>query len=85
MSEDDDYEALSPNAGLGVRQTYVLSFTGFMVPSFLNFFFRLFIGQHVRRRSRKCRQLVIRHGLDGSRLDNFLLGRYYGALGDVPG
>jgi len=55
-----------------------------MVPFILNFF-QLFIGQHARRRSRKFCQPVNRHGLGGSRLDIFLVGRYHGALGDVPG
>ena len=54
-------------------------------PLYPDFNFQLFIGQHARRRSRKCCQPVNRHGLDGSRLDIFLIGRYYGALGDVPG
>lgn len=63
---------------------YVSPFTGFMVPFVLTFL-NLFIGQHARRRSRKCCQHVNRYGLDGSRLDVFLLGRYHGALGDVPG
>jgi len=84
MSEEDDYEALSPNAGLGVRLELRLPAHGLHGPLFPEYF-QLFIGQHARRRSRKCHQLVNRHGLDGSRLDIFLVGRYHGALGDVPG
>jgi hypothetical protein len=53
MSDEDEYEVLSANAGLGVRHRYI--FPGELHDPFSLTYYMSFIGQHARRCSRKSR------------------------------